>query len=1203
MPDHVMEPAPRGSPSIASASPRRHSVEDANPSLTRKRPRLDSGSRARRSMSADANASPVEVTLNLRPQLPSPQSSPSPQHTMASPDPASPARAPAEAPTAPALGVPAPGVDDSPPIGSPVIEVDVDDDSVDSMDGVLAPSVVQLEGDEISLEEYLTQFPYADSHYHPAEALRLIASHVQGAQPVDGAILKAVTTWLGSFPCHAAMSPTSFVTHASFWEELANLAYKVLARRVSFGDDFGLPSSAGDALILRFLGSYLKVCAYLLHVDGELLPSWPATVSANAVLLSFKHLRSLSLVLRPERSPVFELMHREYHTDLSLHCSRLVSDFVQAPAYGAQHLLRFAELAWEKLAGTPRIGLAHQACHLLEQLGWSLMELVHVPSTVDRADFVCGSHGVFQQYDHELQTPDKIPDAGASKDLLLACATLLQGIVTWDRLTGAPLAREHRTTHPASSVLALDAPEHMDGMPSKLQEAAYFPALVAKIWKFKLLKKYVLKGRMELRVMSIGVMDATLVEVWRDYHVSDAGALHPMLQYLAGFLIKERIIEYILSADSHPQLISRSGNIVGFLVVTHRYSERQTDAIWHTVSNSPDPRVVSATLSMLRTIVSLMEPPELQYLCRKFYLLPIESYSLETLRFLREVSFRFQQKGKDWQLEDSDARPASVCVRVMQDTSPSRTSSKLASQLHSEASEQLRMLSPSVGTEERRHMFQACLPDISNKTAKATGSVHALYVLCYHAGYDDAHFLAGDLGLTRHLVDELCAVVRAEGTQEPHAVQTTAMQHRLDLLAHIIAWVPDALPDDQYEDLWEHLIGAHALNNAMRDLAWSRFIDCVRVRSHAPFCNRLLSTHIPKLQPAFYTSGLYDFVAHLTLPMTKRLVGHDGESGRLLDVPGSDYLWPLVLKAPDGTIEELAAKQLANRYLDILYVRDVTIDEVEEAHVALVEQCTQTLLASYSALRSEAPEQADASAQALRFTRTLLFEKLLLQDIRTRPEFVRPRTETARKPLEPPVVEGDPMEIRFQAFTGNPRPPRQTLPMGSENTFQQLYDQICGRVGLSKLVFIIGGARRYLSDHSSKTLAEFGDAITWILVSKDPSATTMESANDGDRDCSVFEKQVLGHFEGLYACMDSEDHISEAVRHFQSSRQQLTHADVRLSLLLSASPADCERCDSWRCFRRRHLSARQSLSSQVRCSDAPRAAAPAAWQSNHLHPA
>jgi ubiquitin carboxyl-terminal hydrolase 34 len=73
--DNLAHPAAADETAIASPAspPRRDPVEDADPSFTRKRPRLDSGSTNMRALSADTASPPREqqVEMTIRPHPPS----------------------------------------------------------------------------------------------------------------------------------------------------------------------------------------------------------------------------------------------------------------------------------------------------------------------------------------------------------------------------------------------------------------------------------------------------------------------------------------------------------------------------------------------------------------------------------------------------------------------------------------------------------------------------------------------------------------------------------------------------------------------------------------------------------------------------------------------------------------------------------------------------------------------------------------------------------------------------------------------------------------------------------------------------------------------------------------------------------------------------------------------------------------------------
>ena len=915
--------------------------------------------------------------------------------------------------------------------------------------------------------------------------------------------------------------------------------------RYPFGDEFCGPGETEESIIFSLLRSYVRLCARLLHIDAEILSRFPGETLVDHHLLCLKHLKALNAILRAEGAALFRLLAKDYNVDIRLMGLSLVRDFIKPTTNGLYYLAQFAELAWAKVQGATRNHIATNVLQLLECTGWSIIDIPSLDTGVDRTKFSRTALRVFRKFDEDLQIAGKILDVGFNRDMVLLCAKLLHCLVTIDDQTARDLAEEFLEKPQSQSVEsgAIQSIDTKARANTARHEPQFLPALISNAWKFKLLKKYILKGRMELRVMCIGTMDSELVEIWKEYNASDKGTNHPVMQYLAEFLLREKVIDYIIGVDSHPQLISRSGNIVGFLVVTHRYTEAQTDAIWETVSTSPDPRVVSATIVMLRNIVNLMDTPELLYICAKLYELPIEAYTLEILRFCRDVSPRIQQRFKDWSTVDPRSRPSQLCVRLIQDTAPSRASTKLINTLQAEASDQLRALALSVGLYEREKIYESCVRDIRNKTNKATGSAHAIHILCYTSSPEDTILLTERFDLARYLIPELCAFVQAERTQDPSPFQTVAMQYRLDLIAYIIAWNAKSVPLELYEALWDHLVGKYALDNSIRDIAWSRLTEAAKFKPSNVFCSRLISDHIPKLEPVFFTFGLYDFIHHITLPLMKKKKVSKTDGRELLEVPGANLLWRLILIAPPGTIEDLSATLLATRYIEVYRCKGVSFDELEDAHVALVEQCTERLLSSYLALRSGSngagvgegesmavvPSDDELHDHERRFTRTLLFEKLFLQLVRTKPEFTRARRSDSKcEPCEPETIRGDPIEIRFQVF-GGATSERQALIMGKEDTFQELHERLGRLTGFSKLTLIVGGKKLALQEWADKRIGEI-EGITWVLVSKAAGAEPIQPENGPNVNCSAFETSILKHFEELYTCMDSEDDISEAVR-------------------------------------------------------------------------
>jgi ubiquitin carboxyl-terminal hydrolase 34 len=174
-----------------------------------------------------------------------------------------------------------------------------------------------------------------------------------------------------------------------------------------------------------------------------------------------------------------------------------------------------------------------------------------------------------------------------------------------------------------------------------------------------------------------------------------------------------------------------------------------------------------------------------------------------------------------------------------------------------------------------------------------------------------------------------------------------------------------------------------------------------------------------------------------------------------------------------------------------------------------------------------------ASDQELRaherhFTRTLFFARIFLSMIRSKPEFARSRkADYASEPIEQELYLGDPLQVRFQAF-GGPSNEKQSIVAGKEDTLRDLHDRLCRLTGFTKLRLIVGGQMLSTDNSGDKKLEDI-PGIDWILVSKAAGAEPLKPETDSITNRSIFETTILSHFEDMYSCMDSDDHISEAV--------------------------------------------------------------------------
>ncbi|KAJ4369492.1 hypothetical protein N0V86_009327 [Didymella sp. IMI 355093] len=741
----------------------------------------------------------------------------------------------------------------------------------------------------------------------------------------------------------------------------------------------------------------------------------------------------------------------------------------------------------------------------------------------------------FRKYADDMLDPAKVADAVVAKDLIAYFSTFVQELSQWDERSASNLADELLSTQipdSPSTSSPVDAPVDVPTSTDATDYRKYtdvLPVLIANSWKFNLLRKYIVKGRMELRVMSITFMDELLVSLYQHYTSSDVADKylsdkHSVLRHLADVLLKGRVVDYIISVDSHPQLISRSGNIAGFLVVTERWVDSQADAIWNTVANSPDPRVITATITMLLNILHLMKPTDLLYLCMKLYDLPIESFTPDILHFLEEVTKKLlgQPVSDDWTSRNDTARPWNVCVRLLQDTAPKNGATKHDLDLHVGVSKQLRSLVPSIPEADRQSILLRCMEHIVTRCDVATGSVRVISML---SSPGDITFLQQNEKLVQQVLEEISLFVQAEARSDPHRHQLAALQYRLELFGFLACRAGQLVPENLYKDLSDHIVGPQALSNHARDAAWAQLLEAIKISMDNDFCRQLISAYIPNLEPQYFTPGLYEFVANYNFPLTRKIFQIEDAEQVLLQIPGGDLLWSLALSSPPGTIEEYAARELAARYVQVAQHRNVTMPEVEFAHCELVERCMKELRSSLSTMR-ERPEENEQNGE-LRFCRVLLFQKQLLELVRQRPEFNRGRRADSKvESMDVETPSANATIIRYQF--GNDRKTVAILP---DRTIADLHRLLCRATECVKINIFTGGRRLDVTEHPDQTVAE-ANITGHLLVQSVQRDETAQAVSTPVAGFSEFETSLVKHFDEMYGWMAADDATSQLLFDF-----------------------------------------------------------------------
>lgn len=903
--------------------------------------------------------------------------------------------------------------------------------------------------------------------------------------------------------------------------------------RFPFGENFG-DDAAVDEAFSGFLSAYMQLCSQLFLVDVHLLNQPRSEGLLSLPLLSERHLHQLPSILRTEKAPLFNLLRRQYGVNVRDLQNRLNMAFLAAN--GAQNLLRFADECFQSVSTLSQNYIALNTCQVLSILGWTVCRLTSGRAGIEPADYYRGALQFFRKYAEDLRDPARVADAVVAKDSITCFSTFVQELSQWDDVTASVLADELLSLQApdspsTSSPVDVDAPESSASVDSTdyRRYTDILPVLISNSWKFNMLQRYIVKGRMELRVMSITYMDEQLVSLYQHYTSSDTADKylpdkHPVLRYLADVLLRSKVVDYIISVDSHPQLISRSGNIPGFLVVTERWADNQADAIWNTVANSPDPRVITATITMLLSILHLMQPTDLLYLCVKLQDLPIESFTPDILKFLEEVTKKLlaQPVSDAWSSRGDSARPWNVCVRLLQDTAPRPDATKHHLDVHVGVSKQLHSLTPSIPEADRQSILLQCMKHIVARSEAATGSVK---VICMLGSSADIPFFQQNEELVRHVLQEVSLFVDAEAKAEPHRHQLSALQYRLELLGFLVCRAGQLIPENFYEDLSDHIVGPQALSNHARDAAWTQLLQAARTSVNNDFCRQLILTYVPAMEPQYFTHGLYEFVANYNFPLTRKIFQIEDREQALLQIPGGDILWSLALRSPPGTIEECAARELAVRYVQVAQRQDVMLSEVEFAHWELVERCMEELRSASSTMR-EMPDEFGHDSQ-LRFCRVLLFQKQLLELVRQKPEFNRGRRADSKvESMDIGTAPPNAIVIRYQFGSD-----RKTIAISPDRTIADLYRLLCRATECVKVNIYTGGQRLDVTQQSDRSVAhvKISDQLLVQAVQKDETARAASAPVAG---FSELETSLVKHFDEMYSWMDADDATSQLLFEF-----------------------------------------------------------------------
>ena len=676
-------------------------------------------------------------------------------------------------------------------------------------------------------------------------------------------------------------------------------------------------------------------------------------------------------------------------------------------------------------------------------------------------------------------------------------------------------------------------------------------------WKFGLLKKCILEGRMEIRVQGVDTMQLELVQVFQKYvQTREDGANHPTAQYLSDFMLDNKLVDYFVGVESHPQLMSRCANIVGFLVVTGRYTETQSDVIWKGVVTSPDSRSIDAILGMLIGIFNISSYPILLYLTAKLNEIPIHAFDASMINYGKTL---FDHLRRTWShsrgenpvfAQRMDMAPFHLCIRLIRQScaESSLDSARKREILNFARTELESLLEYGPSDADKRAIYQECIRDISDRTEYATGSISAMSYLIAQNPEGEIMFLTKGSDLTSLMIEEFAHMVETERSSKgPSQMLEERLDTRCNFLQNIIVSAPDTINTTAGGQLWDFAVGSRALHDRARSYGWL----CLLLRAlrrckttENPFIDQVIKEYLPRLQPQYYTGGCFQFVqevVHYQSCTATFRIDKDANVGPT----ATDLLWQLSLTAPPGSIEQKSISFLVVLCLDSPEVQRRTQAATDAIHIEIVERCIRQLSSAASKLRSYSDgtssgedepmvivaSEDEIQAQKLCFSRSLMILKEFVHGVRSRPQYSPQPQSHPQLPQEPREIKGEPISIRYQSFNGGAGTDIRTLEVGDLETIQDFSSRLISLTGFHAFSLIARGQVLNLKNITHQTLRNLKfDQKGLFIIRRTADAESVPSLPHASGLRPV-ELEILAHFGELYQLLGMEDKLAKEVSH------------------------------------------------------------------------
>lgn len=1008
-----------------------------------------------------------------------------------------------------------------------------------------------------------------------------ISERFQYAGGQDGTIFRQVKDWMVDFVSMCHEFPLRLLQEEKeFWYRLPDLIEGLLRREA------GPPPGARTEDLIDFFVAFAQIAKLLIDFDAQNLHTVceendPRDIKSFNIVCG-QYLQSLVWILSI-RIPFYEYLCRAHSFDRA-QFHTLVIDKLGNPST-VSLLPSLSALLAEICTALPKRADLFRQFHTLIQVTKCMMAPLANMYSVE----VSLNPAAFSQLDNIR--------SGAAEIILGADSAIQYAIgkqLAWLNLETAKTIID--TLNPMMSTIGEEIPQIGQDIISSAgvgfadSDLTDLPSTMPFAWKFKILRKFITNGRMELRVYGVECMSTDLVAVHRQ-HISTQPYLpmtHPTVRFLAKFIKENQLVEYVVGVDSHPQLIHRAYNVVGFLCVSKSYTDADTDHMWNTIVESQDPRTVHEVFNLLQNCFGVYDLPELYYVCRKLSDYPFQRFDLPVLQFTMHLFDTIRNKAGPLMLQPGfaiDPITWTLCIRLLREASMEENAALeqapiIRRDFNSYLSNVLNLGRPephvaAAGEGEWNQIITEAVANLKAHTKYASGDIQVLnciLVLLGRAGaaaaiqkYDLLALLVADFAYLRDQFDTM--MERNVPIRSIEAIY----EIRSSCLAYFILSTADTFTEDLVQELWTSFYAFSKLPTSVRGNAWDKLSHAAKIKQSKDdnvILDLVIEKHLPTLSPHDYNQSILEFIRTSVQYTLRRTPQDTIDSEDVVVVPGIERMWKVMLDAPPNTVENEATDFIIRMYLDNNIVTRQPKAVIDATHSSLVDRSVQQVMASASRLKSytdgtmsgeDEPmviiaSEEEIRAEELRFDRSLLFLRKFLEGMKLRPRYSPIPEQQVQDLPEFPSKKGETIEMNIQVMGSKYVSEKmQKVSVGSENTCDELHKYLCEASGFTQFSIFHYGQKVQLAGQSSP-IAE-SKVATGSLIAQKTLNTPDSPPTRSNRATSPVDNKIMHHFDDLYELLDADERLSREVYTFLSLFSAQTEL-VRIVRSREKTPAE-----------------------------------------------